>query len=354
MRATAAASSVLFGALHRSLYGMLCAARNVAAGLDRVAGRLRQGAEPPPLYQALGLSAGADGAQIKAAYRRLARRYHPDVNPGDAGSVARIAAINHAYETLSDPLARAAYDRDTALQRSETRRRYALLAATTAITFVVTSAAVSLALRWHFLAAPNARAAASPTRLPQSPMPGTVRVAAASAAPGAPQRTPGVLGWTTYHDARFEFALRYPAALLAFDPAHSDANVHTFAARDGRASLRIVAAENSARISLASFRTALMKERYAGATFRTTTRQRHWFLLSGTRHNEVFIERVTFSCDGKSMHGWQLHYPVSQRAAYDTVAKLMVRNYPYGNGPGAGCEGPRPRPRVRRPVQARR
>jgi hypothetical protein len=66
----------------------------------------------------------------------------------------------------------------------------------------------------------------------------------------------------------------------------------------------------------------------------------------------VFLERVTVSCDGKSMHGWQMLYPVSERAAYDQLAKLVLSNYPHGNGPGAGCAEAKPAPRAK--SQARR
>ncbi|MBI3261541.1 MAG: J domain-containing protein, partial [Acidobacteria bacterium] len=48
--------------------------------------------------------------EIKRAYRRLARRYHPDINPGDGNAVVRFRQITEAYETLSDPDRRRSYD----------------------------------------------------------------------------------------------------------------------------------------------------------------------------------------------------------------------------------------------------
>lgn len=61
-------------------------------------------------YELLGVERSADGAAIKAAYRKLAMQYHPDRNPGDAGAEARFKAISAAYEILKDPQKRAAYD----------------------------------------------------------------------------------------------------------------------------------------------------------------------------------------------------------------------------------------------------
>src|SRR5688572_8664100 len=62
------------------------------------------------LYIVLGLAHGATEAEIKRAYRRLARRFHPDINPGDRVAEARFRQILDAYETLMDPQRRSRYD----------------------------------------------------------------------------------------------------------------------------------------------------------------------------------------------------------------------------------------------------
>ncbi|CAA9544934.1 MAG: DnaJ-class molecular chaperone CbpA [uncultured Thermomicrobiales bacterium] len=62
-------------------------------------------------YQTLGLPRGADAAQVRAAYRTLARKHHPDVNPGDKAAEERFKEINEANEVLSDPAKRKMYDR---------------------------------------------------------------------------------------------------------------------------------------------------------------------------------------------------------------------------------------------------
>jgi molecular chaperone DnaJ len=62
------------------------------------------------LYVILGLPHGATDADIKRAYKRLARRYHPDINPGDRTAEARFKQILEAYETLIDPERRHRYD----------------------------------------------------------------------------------------------------------------------------------------------------------------------------------------------------------------------------------------------------
>ncbi|WP_394727630.1 molecular chaperone DnaJ [Altererythrobacter sp. GH1-8] len=62
-------------------------------------------------YQLLEVSRDADGGTIKSAYRKLAMKFHPDRNPGDAEAEAKFKAISAAYDCLKDPQKRAAYDR---------------------------------------------------------------------------------------------------------------------------------------------------------------------------------------------------------------------------------------------------
>ena len=61
-------------------------------------------------YAVLGVGKQADAQQIKQAYRRLARRHHPDLNPGDREAAERFKEIGEAYEVLSDPERRRRYD----------------------------------------------------------------------------------------------------------------------------------------------------------------------------------------------------------------------------------------------------
>ncbi len=63
------------------------------------------------LYETLGVAKTADEKELKSAFRKLAMKYHPDKNPGDAESEKTFKEINQAYETLKDPQKRAAYDR---------------------------------------------------------------------------------------------------------------------------------------------------------------------------------------------------------------------------------------------------
>src|ERR1700733_8740447 len=62
-------------------------------------------------YVTLGTSKTASADEVKKAYRKLAKQYHPDLNPGNAEAASRFKEISVAYDLLSDPEKRARFDR---------------------------------------------------------------------------------------------------------------------------------------------------------------------------------------------------------------------------------------------------
>ena len=68
-------------------------------------------AERPDYYKTLGVGKDASDEEIKKSYRKLARQYHPDRNPGDKQAEERFKEISQAYDVLSDAEKRKQYDR---------------------------------------------------------------------------------------------------------------------------------------------------------------------------------------------------------------------------------------------------
>ena len=324
------------------------------------------------LYHVLGLPRGASHEQVKVAFRTLARRFHPDVNAGSDAAEQRFKEVSGAYETLADPTARAAYDRALVCRSAEMRRRRWIFTSTAATTFALTTSAIGLALWWTQVmrgsepvraslpdaagpapivavqeakrASAEAKGATDDLVTPEVRGPEPARASLPDAATedlAAPAASPkgrsrGSGGWATYHNARFSFALRYPADVFAYDVG-SNENVRNFVSRDG-AILHIFAVDNVAGTTLTRYRRARLAARYAGAVFdKVPVPQRKFgFVLSGTQGGSAFYERVTYACDGGSIHGWQMIFPLSRHTLYDLVADEVDRTYT----PSVQCSEP--------------
>jgi curved DNA-binding protein CbpA len=155
------------------------------------------------MYDVLGLTAGADPGQVKAAFHALAKSSHPDVNAGDANAAMRFKDINAAYEILSVPEKRAAYDLGLEHKHAETHRRVWKAMATTAASFLIT---VGSGL--YFL--PSALSAHEPK----------TKIVAAEAS--GPSSTPGsVYGFFTLA-AKTGLKLSVRALAGTYDPAQLD------------------------------------------------------------------------------------------------------------------------------------
>jgi curved DNA-binding protein CbpA len=370
-------------------------------------------------YRVLGLRRGADGEKIKAAYRRLVKRFHPDINAGDARAEQRTKDIIRAYQTLGEPEARSAYDIAFARQRSEARRRFLR-----SMGAGVAASLIIAALLLPFLAKPDlpilrdrTRASALPTDTeriePKSPtqayrappedkmrgssLEGEDRAADKRAAqplpreeragsgnpvmampsevrprdvptlegPASPAPPPSVRGqrpraeptispgpavsrakpatWVAYTNARLGFTLRYPADVFESGKG-ADSDDRLLASRDGRALLRIFATTNRVPTTIAEYRRSLIAQRYADARFDYTPQRQDWFVLSGSVAQEMFYERVTFSCNRRSIHGWVLVYPLAERSYFDAIVEEIHRSYRYTAGRCGESEPSAPRP----------
>jgi curved DNA-binding protein CbpA len=142
--------------------------------------------------------------------------------------------------------------------------------------------------------------------------------------------------WALYRNADLGFALKYPSDVFALGRHQTDDGDRLLTSKDGRALLRIFGIPRTAT-TLTQYRRSLIAQRYADATFDDTHQEHNWFVLSGRVAEEMFYERVTFSCDGRSIHGWLLVYPRADRSFFDEIVEEMHQTYKYDIGAHANC-----------------
>ena len=144
--------------------------------------------------------------------------------------------------------------------------------------------------------------------------------------------------WTSYRNAKHGFMLAYPTALFAPDPERESEDGRAVVSTDGRARLLVGAFVNQESTDLKAYREFLLAESYSGATLDYAPVRDKWFILSGLRGNEVFYERVTFTCGGRIINSWAMLYPVSERRTYDRVVERVAKSYSPGAGARGDCE----------------
>jgi curved DNA-binding protein CbpA len=154
--------------------------------------------------------------------------------------------------------------------------------------------------------------------------------------PGVPTARPAT--WVVYRNAFLGFALKYPADIFILGRSQTDTNDRLLTSKDGRALLRIFGVPNGIATTLTQYRRSLIAQRYVDATFDYTPQRHNWFILSGRVGEEMFYERVTLSCDGRSIHGWLLVYPIAERSFFDAIAEEIHRTYRHDIGPNARCD----------------
>jgi curved DNA-binding protein CbpA len=155
-----------------------------------------------------------------------------------------------------------------------------------------------------------------------------------TALPAVPRAMPTT--WGVYRNARLGFTLRYPTDVFTLGKNEAENDDHFLTSRDGRALLRIFAMPNRAN-TITLYRRSLITERYADAMFDYTPQHDNWFVLSGRFGEEMFYERITFSCDRRSIHGWLLVYPLAERPFFDAIVEEIHRSYRYDSDPKARC-----------------
>jgi uncharacterized glyoxalase superfamily protein PhnB len=138
--------------------------------------------------------------------------------------------------------------------------------------------------------------------------------------------------WATFQDPKNRFSFQYPSG--RFQPDRSSLNDHgsAFLSRDGRAQLLVYDSDHASGQSIEAYRRQLIAESFSDAKLDYVPVRKTWFVLSGRQGDETFYLRITFACDGRTLHGWGLRYPVTDGNVYDRIVEDIHRSYKYQGG----------------------
>ncbi len=140
-----------------------------------------------------------------------------------------------------------------------------------------------------------------------------------------------------YFNQRFGFSLALPVDVFEPSLARSQDEGGLWVSRDGEVRLLAVAGANDAGSTVAAYRQFVIRESYPNATIDYAPVRDSWFVLSGKQEDRMFYERITFACDGRYIYGWQLTYPLSERARYDVLVETIHKSFRAGRGEDGRC-----------------
>jgi hypothetical protein len=141
----------------------------------------------------------------------------------------------------------------------------------------------------------------------------------------------GQQAWVPYFNERFGFSLRYPADVFASERQSDGGDGEMFTGDGGR--LLVGAFENVDGYSLPSYRDLVRSQSYAGYHVSYTRQGQTWFVLSGENNQNVFYEKVMFSCRGKIINSFALVYPIDRKRLFDPIVERIEDTF----RPGSRC-----------------
>ena len=140
--------------------------------------------------------------------------------------------------------------------------------------------------------------------------------------------------WVPYVNERFGFSFRYPVGMFESERRAEAGDGEVFTDAGGDARLLVGAFENTGGHSIQSYMNFVRSESYSGYDIDYAPRGQTWFVLSGENDQNVFYEKVMFSCGGRIISSFALIYPVARKAIFDPVVEGIERTFKPANNCG--------------------
>jgi hypothetical protein len=141
------------------------------------------------------------------------------------------------------------------------------------------------------------------------------------------------LDWVPYFNERFGFSFRYPASVFVSERRSERGDGEVFLAPGGDARLLVGAFENADGHTVASYMSFVRRDSYADFPVSYAPRGRTWFVLSGETRENVFYEKVMFSCGGRVITSFALKYSAADKRRFDPIVEGIENTF----RPGQNC-----------------
>ena len=138
--------------------------------------------------------------------------------------------------------------------------------------------------------------------------------------------------WTTYRNARFGFTLSYPASIFTPQPPPDSGDGQTFLTDDRRAKVVVYATTNDERFSPQDYRKTILKDFGGYDQLDYSPSGKTWFVLSGYRGENIYYQKVMFSCGGGVITALSVTFPRAEKKFYEGLIEVMEDNFKPGSG----------------------
>jgi hypothetical protein len=151
---------------------------------------------------------------------------------------------------------------------------------------------------------------------------------------GPAQGREALLDWVPYVNERFGFSFRYPVGVFEPDRRAEAGDGEVFTDVGGNARLLVGAFENADGVNVQSYMSFIRRESYSGYDVDYAPRGQTWFVLSGENDQNVFYEKVMFSCSGRIISSFALIYPIARKAMFDPIVEGIEKTFKPANNCG--------------------
>jgi hypothetical protein len=135
------------------------------------------------------------------------------------------------------------------------------------------------------------------------------------------------MAWVPYVNERFGFSLRYPEGVFEPERRSEAGDGEVFVGQEGHARLLVGAFENADGHTVPSYMNYIRRESYSGYSIDYAPRGQTWFVLSGENDQNVFYEKVIFSCRGHIISSFALIYPIANKAVFDPIVAGIEKTF---------------------------